>query len=108
MLYISIFYDFYLLFITYLIDKKFLTRLQAVEKLTLGPAKILKLDKGTLKPGADADIIIVDPDKKWIVDASKLASRSKNTPFDGFELTGKVLHTMVAGKLVVKNAKLAV
>jgi dihydroorotase len=91
---------------TFLIHRKLLTPLQAVAKLTIGPAQILKLNKGTLKPGADADLVIVDPKREWTVDASKLASRSKNTPFDGFKLTGKVLHTIVGGKIVVKNAKL--
>jgi len=92
--------------ITTLVDNKKLNLKTAIEKLTLGPARILNLPKGTLKEGADADIAIVDPKAEWEVDISKLASKSKNSPFAGWRLKGKVLHTIVGGRFVVKNGKL--
>ena len=94
------------LILTKLVDTKLLTLKQAVEKLTLAPAKILNLQKGTLKVGADADLIVVDPRVEWIVDASQFASKSRNTPFNGWKLKGKVTHTIVAGKIIVKDGKL--
>jgi len=94
------------LILTKLVDNKLLTLKQAVEKLTLAPAKILNLQKGTLKVGADADLIVVDPRVEWIVDASQFASKSRNTPFNGWKLKGKVTHTIVAGKIIVKDGKL--
>jgi dihydroorotase len=95
------------LVITKLIDTKTLTPGEAVEKLTSAPAKILNLaGKGTLKPGADADVVIVDPKAGWTVDAAKFASKSRNTPFNGWQLKGKVQFTIVAGKVVVKDGRL--
>jgi len=95
------------LVITKLVNTKVLTPKQAVEKLSTAPAKILGLnDKGKIKAGADADLVVVDPKKEWIVDISQSASKSKNTPFAGWKLTGKVVHTIVGGKVVVRNGKL--
>ncbi|MGB9613287.1 MAG: dihydroorotase, partial [Candidatus Margulisiibacteriota bacterium] len=95
------------LVITELIEKKILTWKQAAQKLSANPARILKLsNKGTIKPGADADIIVVDPRMEWVVDPSKFASKSKNTPFAGWKLKGKVLYTIVGGKVVVEDGRL--
>ncbi|MDD5593989.1 MAG: amidohydrolase family protein, partial [Candidatus Margulisbacteria bacterium] len=94
------------LVITRLIEPKILTPKQAVEKMTAAPARILKLNKGALKAGAAADLIIVDPKAEWMVDASKFASKSRNTPFNGWQLKGKVLYTIVSGRIVVKDGKL--
>ena len=94
------------LVLTKLVNANVLTLKKAVEKMTAAPAKILNLNKGTLKIGADADLIIVDPKAEWRVDAKEFASKSRNTPFQGWELKGKVLYTIVGGKVVVKNGKL--
>jgi dihydroorotase len=95
------------LVLTKLVKTKALSLRPAVAKLTAAPARILNLkNKGTLKVGADADLIVVDPEAKWVVDPARFASKSKNTPFAGWELTGKVLHTIVAGKMVVKDGRL--
>ncbi len=80
-----------------LVDEGVLTLPQLVEKMSLNPAKILRLNKGTLKPGADADVTIIDPGKTWIVDLKKLRSKSRNSPFGGWQLKGKVSHTIVGG-----------
>ncbi len=94
------------LVLTKLVATKALSLKQAVAALTVKPAKIFNLDKGTLKIGAAADVILVDPRKKWIVDPAKFASKSRNTPFAGWELTGQVLYTIVGGKVIVKDGQL--
>lgn len=71
----------------------------AVRKLSLNPATVLKLNKGTLSVGADADITIIDPDAEWTVKAAEFKSKSRNTPFDGWKLKGKAVRTIVGGKV---------
>jgi len=95
------------LVLTRLVAKKTLTLKQLVERMSSNPAKILRFShKGTLKPGSDADVIIVDPKAEWVVDEKKFASKGRNTPFKGWKLTGKVVHTIVGGSIVVKDGKL--
>ena len=74
--------------------------LKLIELITANPAKILKIDKGTLKVGSDADICIFDPNKPWKVDANKLKSKSKNAAIENKSLQGKVLMTFLKGQLV--------
>ena len=71
-----------------------------IEVLTINPSKILKINKGTLKKGSDADICIFDLDAPWVVKADKLKSKSKNTAIEGRKLQGKVLMTFLDGQLV--------
>jgi len=71
-----------------------------IAAMTLRPAEILGLPQGRLAKGAPADLIRFDPDEPFVVDAAKLRSRSKNTPFDEARLQGVVKATMVAGRLV--------
>lgn len=71
-----------------------------LEKLTINPAKLLKLERGTLAPGAVADITIIDPKQSWKVDADKFYTLSRNTPFNGWELPARATHTIVAGDIV--------
>ena len=74
-----------------------------VELFTAGPARVLSLSgRGTLARGAQADVTIFDPKKRWTYDAAKSHSRSHNTPFDGWQLTGKVVATVVGGKIVYR------
>ena len=95
------------LVITKLISENALSPSQAIAKMTAAPARILNLtNKGSLKPGSDADLIVVDPQAEWTVDASQFASKSRNTPFNGWRLKGKVLQTIVGGKTVVRDGKL--
>jgi dihydroorotase len=82
-----------------LVRQGHLSLAQAVERLSWGPAKILGLGLGTLARGASADVIVVDPDAPWTVDARALASKSKNSPFLGWTLRGRVLRTYVEGQL---------
>jgi dihydroorotase len=72
---------------------------KALRKLTINPAKVLGISKGTLQIGADADITVIDPAAKWTVDPAKFRSKSKNTPFAGMELTGRAEMVIVGGKV---------
>jgi len=83
-----------------LVEKKLLTLPQLIAKLTINPARLLQLDKGTLTAGADADVTIIDPDREWTYDVTQSASKSRNSPFHGWQLKGKAVATIVAGKVV--------
>ncbi len=74
--------------------------LRLIETLSTAPARLFGLAGGTLKPGAMADLALVDLDEPWIVSESGIRSRSKNTCFEGARLQGKVLQTLVAGRTV--------
>src|SRR5688572_30822577 len=73
--------------------------MRLIELMTIAGARIVKLDgrKGTLRDGADADVTIIDPNIKWKIDAEQFASKSRNCPFHGWELTGRATHTIVGG-----------
>ena len=73
---------------------------EAIQKLTKNPARILGLPYGTLSTGVPADLTVFDPDATWRVDPLTSRSRSQNTPFASWELLGKVVLTMVDGRLV--------
>jgi len=79
--------------------------LPLLRTMTQKPAEILKLPVGRLSPGAPADFIIFDPEVAYLFDAKALRSRSKNTPFDGRRLQGRVLRTVVGGKTVYEAEK---
>ncbi len=89
--------------ITELVKPGHLSPLQAVACLTSNPAEILGLDAGTLRPGARADIVVVDPKTCWTVDPQDFFSKSKNTCFAGRELFGKVKYTLVGGRVVFQT-----
>ncbi|APG90728.1 dihydroorotase [Sinorhizobium americanum] len=74
--------------------------MRLIDALSTRPAAIFGLDAGTLKPGAKADIAVLDLDEPWILYEKELVSRSKNTPFENARFTGRVVQTYVAGKLV--------
>jgi len=78
-----------------------------ISRLTLGPARIIGTrygELGTLKPGCQADITLLDPDKEWVVNSQDFVSKGKNTPFDGYQFKGKVMATIVAGDIVHQDA----
>jgi dihydroorotase len=82
-----------------LVDEGILSLAEVIRKLSVNPALILKLNKGKLTVGADADVTIIDPNIEWIVDASQFRSKSKNTPFNGWKLKGRAVLTIVGGKI---------
>lgn len=71
-----------------------------IGRLTHGPARILGLPYGTLSVGACADVCIIDPAETWMIEAKSLASHGHNTPFSGWEMQGRVTHTLLEGRLV--------
>ena len=73
---------------------------KVIPLLTTGPARLLKLPKGTLSVGADGDITVFDPNQEWVFYKETSASKSANSPFYGWTLKGKVTTTVVAGKIV--------
>ncbi len=84
----------------YLVEPGHLTLPQVIEKMTIAPAKILNLPTGTLKVGAPADVTIFDPAARWTVKKEDLASKSKNTPYDGHQMIGQVVTTIVDGAII--------
>ena len=83
-----------------LVEEGVLTLTQMVRALTTGPAQAFGLAKGTLAAGADADITIVDADMQWIVEPDTFRSRGRNTPFGGWKLKGRVVNTVVSGRVI--------
>lgn len=74
--------------------------MRLIDAMSTRPATIFGLDAGTLKPGAKADITVIDLEEPWVLYKEAIVSRSKNTPFENARFTGRVVQTYVAGKLV--------
>lgn len=89
-----------------LVEEGVMSLEQAVEKLTSSPAAAFGLKKGTLAVGADADVTIVDQQAEWVVDPGKFRSKSRNTPFVGWKVKGRVLTTIVGGLVVFQAGPL--
>lgn len=77
-----------------------LSLLEILAKMSWNPARILHIPAGTLKAGSPADVVLFDPEQRWTVDENALHGKSKNTPFKGMELKGKVAMTIFHGRLV--------
>jgi len=73
---------------------------EVIAKFTVAPARILRLSKGTLSVGVDADVTVLDPDRPWVFHLEDTASKSKNSPFGGWPMKGKAIITMVRGSIV--------
>lgn len=89
-----------------LIDPGHLTWPQMIAMMTLHPAQILGIDRGTLKPGAPADVTIIDPDREWTIDVTKFRSKSRNCPFGGWKVKGLAEQVIVGGRLVQRVSPL--
>ncbi len=76
----------------------------ALAKMTINPARILGIDKGTLAIGADADVTVIDPDARWTLDVGKLRSKSRNTPFGGWAMHGRADTVIVGGRIKYRAA----
>ena len=85
---------------TELVKKNVLSWLEAIKLMTVNPAKILNLPAGTLDIGVSADITLINPDLEWTVTKDNFKSLSKNSPYIGMTLTGRVVRTIVGGKTV--------
>ena len=88
-----------------LVEEGVLSLESAVDKLSTAPAKAFSLDKGTLAVGADADVAIVDQQEQWEVDPAKFYSKSRNTPFAGWKVKGRVTTTIVGGRVVFETGQ---
>ena len=88
------------LVVTNLVEPGVLSLADAIAKMTVQPARIVGLEAGTLAEGSVADVTILDPEAKVVVKSSEFRSKGRNMPFEGFELVGKVVATMVAGDFV--------
>jgi dihydroorotase len=83
-----------------LVDDKVLTLPKLIERLTIGAARVFGLPAGTLGKGAPADVTVLDLDAAYKVDPERFRSKSRNSPFRGWELRGRVTHTIVGGQVV--------
>ena len=92
---------------TSLVKTGILSMMDMAEKMSYNPAKILGLeDRGSVSEGKAADITIFDPERTYRIDKNSFVSKGKNTPFDGFEVTGEVVCTLVDGKVVYLSDKI--
>jgi dihydroorotase len=89
-----------------LVEEGVLSLEQAVQKLTSAPAAAFGLKKGTLAVGADADVVIADQGEQWEVDPARFRSKSRNTPFAGWKVKGRVKTTIVGGQVVFEAGRL--
>lgn len=91
---------------TELVKPGLITLKRLVECMSSNPAKIAGIEKGMIKEGKDADITIADIDEEYVIDSSQFESMGKNTPFNGFRVNGKVVATIVGGKIVYNETKI--
>lgn len=89
-----------------LVEEGVLSIDEAVAKLTVHPARVMRLNKGHLGIGADADLCLIDPEATWTVDPRRLRSKSKNTPFGGWKMKGLVSMTIVDGRVVYSTEEI--
>jgi len=92
------------LVVTNLIEPGILDWPTALAKMTINPAQVLGIAKGTLAVGADADVTIIDPDVRWTVDPARFCSKSVNTPFTGWQLRGRAETVIVGGRVKYEAA----
>ena len=87
------------LYVKALVEPGHITWMKLIDLMTAQGARIIKSGKGTLRDGADADVTIIDPNRKWKIEVEKFASKSRNCPFDGWEVTGRAVMTIVGGEV---------
>lgn len=88
---------------TYLVRSGIMTLPELMTHMSYNPAKVLNLAGGEIRPGGVADLAVVDLNEKYVIDSSKFCSKGKNTPFNGFEVYGKVVCTIVDGRIKYQN-----
>ena len=87
---------------TALVETPLMTWPELIERMTAAPARVLGIDAGTLAVGARADVTVIDPAARWTIDPERFASRARNCPFAGREVKGRVVRTLVGGRVVYK------
>ncbi len=94
------------LYIKALVEPKHLSLSELILRLTVNPLRVLGLPGGTLEAGQPADVTVFDPARRWTVRAAEFASMGRNTPFEGWELPGRVALTMLGGRITYRAAAL--
>src|SRR5947209_9502903 len=89
-----------------LIEPGHLTWPQLIEKLTLQPARILGIDRGTLRAGVIADVTIIDPGVEWMIDPNQFRSKSRNCPFAGWKVRGRAHAVILSGQIKLEPSTL--
>jgi len=87
--------------VTALVEPGHLTWPQLIAKLTINPARVLDIDRGTLRPGAVADVTVIDPGAEWRIDPATFRSKSRNCPFGGWKVRGRAAAVIVSGEVKV-------
>jgi dihydroorotase len=90
--------------VTALIEPGHLSWPQLIAKLTIGPARVLGIDRGTLRPGAVADVTIIDPAAEWTIDPARFRSKSRNCPFAGWVVRGRADTVIISGQVKLETA----
>lgn len=90
--------------VTYLIEPGHLTWPQMLAKMTINPASVLNIERGTLKPGVVGDVTVIDPNTEWTIDVTQFKTKSRNSPYHGLKVKGRAVATIVGG--VVKKCEL--
>jgi dihydroorotase len=85
------------LYIKALVEPGHIDWLKLIDLMSSRPAQIVKLDRGTLRDGTVADVTLIDPKKKWTIDIQQFKSKSRNCPFNGWQVTGRAKATIVGG-----------
>ncbi len=88
---------------TQLVLGGYLTPMQMAEKMSYNPAQVIRCGKGSLSPKSAADIVVFDPNKVYTIKADEFASKGRNTPFDGWEVTGAVRATVAGGRVIYQE-----
>jgi dihydroorotase len=93
------------LYIKVLVEPGHISWMKMIDMMTAQSARIVKLDRGTLAVGAVADVTIIDPNLKWKIDVAAFKGKSRNCPFQGWDVTGRAVATIVAGDVKWALAK---
>jgi dihydroorotase len=93
------------LYVKALVEPGHISWLKLIDLMSTRPAQIVKLDRGSLRVGSVADVTVIDPNRKWRIDVNKFVSKSRNCPFNGWEVTGGAAATIVAGEIKWESKK---
>ena len=85
---------------TELVKKQVISLPRLIKKMTAGPAEVIGIDSYTMAPGNTADFTVIDPEAEYVIDKETFKSKSRNTPFDGRKVSGRIVMTAVGGKIV--------
>jgi dihydroorotase len=90
---------------TFLVETGVLTWPQMIEKMTINPAKILGIDRGTLQVGKKADVTVIDPNVEWTIDVNAFETKSRNSPFHGWKVKSRSVAAVVRGNVKMNRLK---